>query len=68
MLNDLSVEGLDLNLTGFDKGEVKELFSDIDVSNFDGLDESLDDEPEKTSPEPAPKTYICPNCGHEFQA
>ena len=66
LLNDLSVEGLDLNLTGFDKGEVKDLFNDIDVSNFDGLDDSSEDEPEKITQEPEPKIHQCPSCGYEW--
>ena len=33
LFNDLSVDGLDLSLTGFDKLEIKNLFSDVDINN-----------------------------------
>ena len=33
LFHDLSVDGLDLSLTGFDKLEIKNLFKDVDVNN-----------------------------------
>lgn len=68
LFNDLSTEGLDLELTGFDKREAKDIFKDLDLSSFDdGLDDSLsDDEPEKTQTESKRKTMICPECGFEW--
>ena len=68
LFNDLSTEGLDIELTGFDKREAKDIFKDLDLSSFDNdLDDSLsDDEPEKTQTESKRKTMICPECGFEW--
>lgn len=66
MFNDLTTEGLDIELTGFDKGEAKDIFKDIDLSSFDeGLDD--EDESEKPQGEVKRKTLICPDCGFEWE-
>ena len=43
LFNDLSIEGVDLTLTGFDKLEIKNLFKDVDVNNqiYDGIQNDL---------------------------
>lgn len=66
MFNDLTTEGLDIELTGFDKGEAKDIFKDLDFSSFD---EGLDDEEESEKPqgEVKRKTIICPDCGFEWE-
>ena len=69
LFNDLTTEGLSLELTGFDKGEVKEIFKDIDLSSFDDdlLDDPLDDEePKEVTHSKNRKEIECPNCGHVF--
>ena len=69
MFNYLSTEGLDIELTGFDKGEVKEIFKDIDLSSFedDLLDDPLDDEePKEVTHSKNRKEITCPECGHVF--
>lgn len=60
LFHDLSVDGLDLTLTGFDKLEIKNLFKDVDVNNEklvvpdndeyyeDLLNESLENESSST--------------------
>ena len=69
LFNDLTTEGLSLELTGFDKGEVKEIFKDIDLSSFDDdlLDDPLDDEePKEVTHSKNRKEIECPNCHHVF--
>lgn len=69
LFNDLTTEGLSLELTGFDKGEVKEIFKDIDLSSFDDdlLDDQLDnEEPKEVTHSKNRKEIECPNCGHVF--
>ena len=69
LFNDLTTEGLSLEFTGFDKGEVKEIFKDIDLSSFDDdlLDDQLDnEEPKEVTHSKNRKEIECPNCGHVF--
>ena len=69
LFHELSVEGLDIELTGFSKQEAKDIFKDLDLSSFDDeLDESLsDDEPQKElSNSRNRKEITCPSCGHVF--
>lgn len=73
LFNDLSTEGLPLELTGFNKGEIKELFKGMDLSSFDeGLDDSmLSEDEEKKPPKEISnsqnrKEITCPECGHVF--
>lgn len=72
LLNDLSIEGLDLKITGFEKEEIKNLFSDVDVSGFgEGLDDNyIDDKEENPKKEVSNsknrKEITCPECGHVF--
>lgn len=73
LFNDLSTEGLPLELTGFDKGEIKDLFKGMDLSSFDdGLDDPmLSEEEEKKPPKEISnsrnrKEITCPECGHVF--
>ena len=73
LFNDLSIEGIDLSLTGFDKEEIKNVFDGIDVSNFgaeltDPLADETVEEDKETSTSREPKTLICPECGFEWQA
>lgn len=59
LFQDLSVDGLDLELTGFDKLEIKNLFNDVDINNQrlndkddfyeDLLNDSLENEPLESS-------------------
>lgn len=71
LFNDLSIEGIDLSLTGFDKEEIKNVFDGIDVSNFGAeLTDPLADETveEDTSTHSVNERYVeCPECGHEFK-
>lgn len=68
LFQDISTEGHPLELTGFDTGEIKELFNGIDLSSFDdGLDESLsDEEPKEVTHSKNRKEIECPNCHHVF--
>ena len=70
LLNDLSIEGLDLEITGFGKEEIKDLFSDVDVSGFgEGLEDNYisDEEPKKEVRNSRTiKEITCPSCGHVF--
>lgn len=69
LFQDISTEGHPIELTGFDTGEIKELFKDIDLSSFDdGLDDSLNDEEstKELSNSRNRKEITCPNCGHVF--
>lgn len=69
LFNDLSTEGLDLELTGFSRSEAKNIFKDLDLSSFDeGLADSLsDEEPKKEiSNSKNRKEITCPECGHVF--
>ena len=73
LFNHLSIEGIDLSLTGFDKEEIKNVFDGIDVSNFgaeltDPLADETVEEDKETSTSREPKTLICPECGFEWQA
>ena len=71
LFNDLSIEGIDLSLTGFDKEEIKNVFDGIDVSNFGAeLTDPLADETveEDTTTHSTNERYVeCPECGHEFK-
>ena len=72
---DLSVEGVDLSMTGWDKNEIKELSKEIDLTNF-GTDElSLEDTLAEEEEERKKRTVkhsrnkkeiTCPECGHIF--
>ncbi|WP_406534644.1 ParB N-terminal domain-containing protein [Methanobrevibacter sp.] len=68
VFQDISTEGIPLELTGFDEKEIKDMFKDIDLSSFDdGLDESLsDEEPKEISNSRNRKEITCPSCGHVF--
>lgn len=68
LFHELSVEGLDIELTGFSKQEAKDIFKDLDLSSFDDeLDESLsDEEPKEISNSRNRKEITCPECGHVF--
>lgn len=73
LFNDLTVEGFDLEITGFDKDEIKNMFKNVDVSQFgEGLDDNyLDEEEEdkkdsRTSKGKPIKHYECPSCGYEW--
>ena len=69
LMNDLSIEGLDLEITGFEKNEIKELFDDVDISGFgEGLEDNYisDEEPKTKSNTKTIKEITCPNCGHVF--
>lgn len=43
LFNELSIEGLDLSLTGWDKNEIRELSKDIDLSTFGQEEIDLED-------------------------
>ena len=73
LFNDLTVEGFDLEITGFDKDEIKNMFKNVDVSQFgEGLDDNYLDEEEddkkdsRTSKGKPIKHYECPSCGYEW--
>lgn len=72
LFNELSIEGLDLSLTGWDKNEIRELSKDIDLSTFGqeeiDLEESLAEEEntKEVSHSKNRKEITCPNCGHVF--
>lgn len=68
VFQDISTEGIPLELTGFDEKEIKDMFKDIDLSSFDdGLDESLsDEEPKEVTHSKNRKEIECPNCHHVF--
>ena len=72
LFNDLSVEGLDLKLTGFDKQEVKDLFKNVDVSGFgEELEDPFQDEEgvekiDASHTEVREKHFVCPDCGYEW--
>lgn len=71
LFNDLSIEGMDLKLTGWDKNEIHELSKDIDLSNFDTDDIDLEDslteeEPTVRQNSKNRKEITCPECGHVF--
>lgn len=67
LFNDLTTEGLDLSLTGFDRDEAKNIFKDLDFSSFDeGLNDT-EEETEKPQGEVKRKTMICPDCGFEWE-
>ena len=72
LFNDLSVEGLDLKITGWDKNEIKELSKDIDLSHFGedieetNLEDALKEEEgtNTTSNTRTRKEHTCPSCGY----
>ena len=75
LFNDLSVEGVDLSITGWDKNEIKELSKNIDLTHFgdDGLsledalaDEEIVDSDSRSSRGKPIKHYECPSCGYEW--
>ena len=73
LLNDLSIEGVDLSLTGWDKQEIKELSKEIDLSNFGAdeisLEETLVEEENKgrLNSTRTRREYQCPSCGFTWQ-
>ena len=65
LFNDLIIEGLDIELTGFSKDEAKDIFKDLD---FNGFDDELNSPEESTQEEPKRKTILCPECHFEWEA
>lgn len=71
LFNDLTIEGLDLKLTGWGKDEIKELSKNIDLSNFGqeeiDLEESLAEEGTNTTTNSRTlKEHQCPSCGYTW--
>jgi hypothetical protein len=74
LFNDLTIEGLDLQITGFEKDEIKEMFKNVDVSTFGeglednylGEEEEEDKKDSRTSKGKPIKHYECPSCGYEW--
>ena len=73
LFNDLSVEGLDLKITGWDKNEIKEFSKDIDLSNFGtdleetSLEDALAEEGTNTTTNTRTrKEHQCPSCGYTW--
>ena len=78
LFNDLSIEGADLQLTGFDKEELKDIAKGIDLNNFgeslqDDLTDSFADEPttssnsnDVSSTTRTRREHTCPSCGYTF--
>lgn len=80
IMNELSVENVDLQLTGFDKNELKDIAKGIDLNNFgeslqDDLSDSFADEPDELndnnnrkeiSNSRNRKEITCPECGNVF--
>lgn len=80
IMNELSIENVDLQLTGFDKNELKDIAKGIDLNNFgeslqDDLEDSFADEPDNLSDSENKKEIsnsrnrkelTCPECGHVF--
>lgn len=59
LLEDLSLTGLDLDLTGFDETDLEEL--NLTEPVFEPVD--VEDEPRLDMK----KKVVCPECGHEFE-
>jgi len=59
LLDELSTEGLDLTLTGYDQSEIERLMEQFGVpdTDFPEYDESVEKDV---------KRVVCPECGHEF--
>ncbi|WP_405286439.1 ParB N-terminal domain-containing protein [Methanobrevibacter sp.] len=74
LFNDLTIEGLDLQITGFEKDEIKNMFKNVDVSTFGeglednylGEEEEEDKKDSRTSKGKPIKHYECPSCGYEW--
>ena len=72
---DLSVEGVDLSMTGWDKNEIKDLSKEIDLTNFGtdelSLEDTLAEEEEERKKGTVKhsrnkKEITCPECGNIF--
>lgn len=72
LFHDLSAEGFNLELTGWDKNQIRELSKDIDLNNFNmeeiDLEESLTEEEntKEISHSKNRKELTCPKCGAVF--
>lgn len=72
LFHDLSAEGFNLELTGWDKNQIRELSKDIDLNNFNmeeiDLEESLTEEEntKEISHSKNRKELTCPECGAVF--
>ena len=75
LFNDLSIEGIDLKFTGWDKEEIQRLNKQIDLTNFgeietieEHLNESLNNDTKNSNRnnEKPIKHYECPSCGYQW--